>query len=162
MRGSAVISSCGRYRYVLEREWAPGPGASARSALFVLLNPSSADAVSDDPTLRRCIGFARTHGFSRLLLCNLFALRSPHPAGLAAAGDPIGPETDAWLRRCAGDADAIVAGWGAVAARHPERAAEVRALLAEHQPLDCLGHTRGGHPRHPLYLPRATPLVPLA
>lgn len=156
-----MLSDCGRYRYALEREWCPVPGSAARTVLFVLHNPSVADAELDDPTLRRCIGFARDHGCSRLLLCNLFALRSTDPAVLAHADDPVGPESDGWLHWCAGEADLIFAGWGALARRHHERAAAVRGLLAAHAPLHCLGRTRDGHPRHPLYLPRAAQLVEL-
>lgn len=161
MRASAVLSDCGRYRYALERAWEPAPGAARRSALFVLLNPSTADASRDDPTLRRCLAFARAAGCSRLLVCNLFALRATDPAALRTAADPIGPDADAWLARSAAQAELIVAGWGAHAAHHPERAARVHALLAARGPLHCLGVTRGGHPRHPLYVAGVTALVPL-
>lgn len=166
MRASAVLSPCSAYRYALERDWtaaaAPGePSPTPRTVLFVLLNPSTADAERDDPTLRRCLGFARDAGFTRLLLCNLFALRATDPAALTVAADPVGPDTDAWLARCAAQAGTVIAGWGAAGTLHPGRVAEVRAALAGHGPLRCLGVTRDGQPRHPLYLPRAARLFDL-
>lgn len=173
VRASAVLSPCGTYRYALERDWteAPAPGepaavpgepaAAPRTALFVLLNPSTADAERDDPTLRRCLAFARDLGCTRLLVGNLFALRATDPAALGRAADPVGPDADAWLERCAAQAHVIVAGWGAHAARRPERRDAVLELLARNGRIGCLGLTRDGHPRHPLYLPRAARLLAL-
>lgn len=92
MQRSAIISECQRYRYVLERKWQPElPGV-----LFVALNPSTADGQHDDPTVRRCVGFARSWGFGKIVIANLFALRSSHPSVLLIDVDPIGPENDWW------------------------------------------------------------------
>lgn len=141
----AILSDCGRYRYVLSRSWDPAKPA----VVFVMLNPSTADARFDDPTIRRCVGFARAWGYGKLLVGNLYALRATDPDELAAADDPVGPENAYWLnwlRRCG---DITVAAWGAhkmAAARQ----AEVMDLLGG---LHALRVTAKGMPGHPLYLP---------
>ena len=150
---AAVLSPCARYRYALTREWACGTG----TVLFVMLNPSTADATTDDPTTRRCAAFARGWGYRRLTIANLFAYRAPDPSRLLAVTDPVGPDNDLWLARLSAEATAVVAAWGAHA-RAP-RVEQVRARLA--RPLSCLGHTLAGAPRHPLYLPRDTARVAL-
>src|SRR5689334_19453129 len=95
LEDNAVISACGRYRYVLTRQVGPG----SRRATFVMLNPSTADATNDDPTIRRCIGFAREWGCGRLVVLNLFAFRATDPADLKRAIDPVGPENRDWFER---------------------------------------------------------------
>jgi hypothetical protein len=135
------------YRYRLWREWDP---ALPRVA-FIMLNPSTADASLDDPTIRRCIGFAKSWGFGSLEVANLFALRSPSPADLRRAADPVGPENDAALAEVSGRAQLLVAAWG-VHGTFLQRDAEVRRLLAA-VPLHSLRLTKSGHPAHPLYLP---------
>lgn len=141
---SAVISDCGRYRYTLHREWLGGAGL----CMFVMLNPSTADAYKNDPTIRRCVKFAQRWGFHEMTVGNLFALRSPHPKELLAADDPVGPENDLWLDRLATAADRHVMAWGAFAAA-PARAAEVLGRHAWYTPV-CLGTTVDGSPKHPL------------
>lgn len=149
----AELSRDGRYRYALWRRWAAGP-----QMLWVLANPSAADAASDDPTLRRCVRFARDHGCGGLAVANLWAWRATHPLDLVGVVDPVGPDNDAWVARLAGEADGpVVLGWGARASA--ARAASVLALLGD-RPRSCLGLTRGGHPRHPLYVPAQTRLRP--
>lgn len=155
--GAASFSRCGRYRYALQRQLeASGQGA----VLFVMLNPSTADACRDDPTIRRCIGFARRLGARRLLVGNLYAYRATLPRQLFAAEDPVGPGNDRWLRRMARQVDRIVVAWGAHAV--PERVQRVGRLLAgvHSEPLLALGLTVSGQPRHPLYLPRDAQLQP--
>jgi len=142
----AVLSLCGRYRYGLWRRWRSGRG----ELLVVGLNPSRADARIDDPTLRRCIGFAQRWGFAGLRLANLFAWRSRDPAQLKRVVDPIGPENDRWLLSLAAGADLIVAAWGNTGQEFA-RADQVRRQLS---PWYCLGLSRQGAPLHPLYLPR--------
>lgn len=117
--------------------------------LFVGLNPSTADATHDDPTLRRCVRFARDWGFGGLVLANLFALRSTDPAALRHAADPVGPDNDRHLRRLSRSADLTVAAWGTHGALF-DRDLAVLPLL--HNP-HCLALTRCGRPKHPLYLP---------
>ncbi len=142
----------GPYRYLL---WRTVPGGEGR-VCFVMLNPSVADAARDDPTLRRCLGFARAWGFGALDVCNLFAYRTTDPAALASARDPVGPRNDRYLARAFGRATLVVAAWGAggvLGGRAGEVAAAARCELR------CLGLTKGGQPRHPLYVRAATPLV---
>lgn len=149
MRRDAVISPCGGYRYQLSRTWSQaGP-----SAVFVMLNPSTADATADDPTIRRCIGFARSWGCGGLVVVNLYAWRATDPAELRQAKDPIGPENDSHLAAVsayAAQQDApLVAAWGAHA--REERIARAVALTGMHR-LTALALTKSGQPAHPLYL----------
>src|SRR5437588_2477108 len=92
-RGSAVFSPDGRYRYLLTRRL----GRSRRVATFIMLNPSTADAINNDPTIRKCVGFARRWGCGLLQVVNLFALRATEPRVLRAAADPVGPENSRWI-----------------------------------------------------------------
>ncbi len=144
VRGKTVFSPCQRYRYTLWREWAPH---LAPYAMFVGLNPSTADATLDDPTVRRCIGFAKAWGYGALCMTNLFGWRSTDPRELRKAADPVG-ENDAWLRKCAAEAGIIVAAWGLHGALKG-RATEVIGMI---RPLQTLGLTKNGSPRHPLYV----------
>lgn len=140
----------GAYRYLLWRTW----DAARPRLLWVLFNPSTADASREDPTLHRCRGFSRTWGYGGLEVVNLFAFRTPHPRDLLRAADPIGPENDAYLAAAVARAPAIVAAWGAHGG-YRQRDRDVLALLARHaaQPFLCLGTLQNGCPRHPLYLP---------
>jgi hypothetical protein len=151
----ARIDSTGRYRYTLWRGWDPGRPRVA----FVMLNPSTAGAERDDPTLRRCIRFAHDWGFGSVEVVNLFALRSRSPRSLRRAADPVGPENDRHLLETAARARRIVAAWGVHGALGARDRAVTRILGARRR-LHCLGTTAAGHPRHPLYLPVDTPLVP--
>lgn len=153
--GSASFSRDGRYRYSLVRRWGDGPRVA-----WVMLNPSTADAAHDDPTLRRVTAISRRAGFGALEVVNLCALRSAHPVDLARAEDPIGPRADATLRRALARADAVVAAWGVPPRGLVERAGAVRRMLGDD--VRCLGLTGGGHPRHPLYVRGDVPLVSLA
>lgn len=136
------------WRYELGRRLSADP----RTVAFIGLNPSTATAEIDDPTVRRCIGFARRLGFGRFAMLNLFSLRSTDPEGLRRAPDPVGPMNDAVVRGWASRAELVIAAWGA----HPmarERGLDVaRMLLAASVKLHALGVTKDGHPRHPLYL----------
>ena len=159
IRGDRAAGACfdasGLYRYRLWRDWLVPPRPSRR-ILWILLNPSTADEVVLDPTIRRCAGFSRAWGFTGLEVVNLFALRSTDPGGLRRVEDPIGPGNDTAIAAALGDCHAAVAGWGA----HPlaaTRAPVVREMArALRRPLFCLGVTRCGQPRHPLYLAAAT------
>ena len=147
---SAVLSPCGRYRYRLSRAW----DYDRPPATFLMLNPSTADANQDDPTIRRCTGFAKTWGLGGIVVVNLYALRSTDPAGLWADGiDPVGPLNDRWLATAATDAaladSPLIAAWGANA-RHSR--VEAVLDLAHMDRLHALGVTKAGQPRHPLYL----------
>lgn len=146
---SARISACGRYRYQLSRRLVENP-AERSPVLFVMLNPSTADADQDDPTIRRCLGFARDWGHTDLVVGNLYALRATNPKALRADyRAAIGPDNDRWLRRLLTVATTVVCAWGVHA--RPDRVARFQALAAG-RPLFCLGTTKGGQPRHPLYV----------
>lgn len=151
-QGAAVFDPTGRYRYRLERYWGSGPCVA-----FVMLNPNTADATHDDPTIRRCVGFARRWGFGRLVVVNLFAYRARHPRALRTVRDPVGPDADRHLVAAAAEAHRVVAAWG----NHGQwRGRDEAALALLGAPL-CLGLTNSGAPRHPLYLPADTSPVPL-
>jgi hypothetical protein len=156
--GSAEISPCGRYRYVLRRRWSPG----VREAVFLMLNPSTADANRDDPTVRKCAGFAKNWGMDCLTIVNLFAHRATDPRELRRAdGDIVGPDNDTWIARSTASLSAlIIFAWGGHGDRFPERTAEVDRLVG--RAVRCLGTTDSGQPRHPLMLPYATVPEPWA
>src|SRR5262245_35053012 len=103
---NAIISACGAYRYVLTRQVGPG----TRTATFIMLNPSTADASDNDPTIRRCIGFSRLWGCGRLVVLNLFAFRATQPADLKKAAEPVGPENRAWFEKSL--SGLVICGWG--------------------------------------------------
>lgn len=153
---SAIISKCGLYRYRLERHWGDGPTCG-----FIMLNPSTADATLDDPTIRRCIGFAKREGCGRLMVGNLYAFRATHPDVMAAAHDPVGPENRHFLENMAEQVDGpLIAAWGAHWMVYGGTTAYVR--VAFEGKLMCLGKTKDGHPRHPLYVKGDTPLERLS
>lgn len=145
---SAVISACQNYRYVLWRSWGPAT-APARYVMFIGLNPSTADGDLDDPTIRRCVGFARGWGYDTLCMTNLFALRATDPRVMLRSPNPIGPENDWTLAHLAAGAGLIVAAWGGHGT-HRNRDEHVRRLIK--RPMHHLGLTKGGQPKHPLYL----------
>ena len=149
---AAFLSDCGLYRYSLTREVAPLTGDG--TVTFVMLNPSTADAEQDDPTIRRCIGFARDWGFARLKVVNLYAYRATNPTDLYAV-DPyppyviqVGPENDCVISKVIGGSDLVICAWGANS-RSPNREGRVLDLIAAPH---CLGLTKNGSPRHPLYV----------
>jgi hypothetical protein len=150
----AIFSPDGVYRYALHRHIGAGRG----SFVVIGLNPSTADETKDDPTIRRCMSFAKREGKSRLVMLNLFAFRATDPGYMKLSLDPIGPENDAVIAHYATLPDVIiVAAWG-VHGHFRNRATEVGRELPV---LVCFGQTKDGHPRHPLYLRKDTPLVPL-
>lgn len=150
---SAYFSPCRTWRYSLTRDVAPLTGEG--TVAFIGLNPSTADEVEDDPTIRRCIGFARAWGYAQLKMLNLFAFRSTDPAGLLDAEDPVGPENDCVIAKVIGGSELVVCAWGAFPA--DGRVAAVLPLVGSAK---CFGLTKNGSPRHPLYVASATPLVP--
>ncbi len=147
----ATYSPCGAYRYALTLTWAPGTPRVA----WILLNPSTADAARNDPTMMRCERRSRAAGYGAMRVVNLFAIRATRPAEMKRAADPVGPAGDAALAAALRWADDAICGWG-VHGRHRGRGEAVRARVRA--PL-VLGLTAGGHPRHPLYVPyRAAPV----
>ena len=144
----AVYSDCERYRYLLTRVWQPG-GAKA---LFVMLNPSTATEVQNDPTVERCERRARALGFGAFRVTNIFAWRETDPKAMRTAADPVGPANDAAIRDSAPWADRIICAWGAHGAHLDRGPAVERLLRGTGLPLFHLGLTKAGHPRHPLYI----------
>ena len=120
---------CGEYRYRLGRLW----DESLPVCLWIMLNPSKADAKKDDRTIRRCIDYAKRWSFGGILVGNLFALRSPYPERLYQAEDPVGPKNDRRLRAMLNKADLVVCGWGAHSMVR-ERAREVLVMLGWPRP----------------------------
>lgn len=154
MSGTAVLSEDGVYRYWLTRA-IPSPLRWVRPVTFVMLNPSTADATLDDPTIRRCLAFATKWGATELRVVNLFALRSTDPKELYKHPDPIGPENRRFLEQGGRGAHRVIAAWGAHAMRvRPEWVREALSILGPS--LSCLRLTADGSPGHPLYLPAAS------
>jgi len=155
--GAAGAIVRGSYRYLLWREWNP----SRPRLLWILLNPSLADAATDDPTLRRCVAFSRLWGYGRLEIVNLLPYRSPYPSDLLHAADPGGPENDQFIANASQRASAVLLAWGH-RGRYLRRDQVVLALLARHQMLapQCFGLTKAGCPRHPLYVKATVALTP--
>lgn len=157
---NAVISRCGHYRYLLTRLLS----GMSPPLIFCMLNPSTADAEIDDPTIRRCLGFAKREDAHSLVVVNLYAWRATQPKDVPSMNDPfddpVGPENDSTLLYVAQNGGRrIVCAWGAGAER--ERVVAVCKALREAQvDLLCLGTTKHGHPRHPLYVRGDQPLVP--
>ncbi|OZE35669.1 MULTISPECIES: DUF1643 domain-containing protein [unclassified Rhodococcus (in: high G+C Gram-positive bacteria)] len=152
VESSASLSSDGRYRYTLRRVWGGGLWLT-----FVMLNPSTADASQDDPTIRRCCGFARTLGYDGIHVVNLYAYRATRPQDLWTVDDPVGPENDTALRVALGRPGLVIAAWGANA--RLDRVRQVAAMPGSNRLL-CLGITKNGAPRHPLYLRADSEPVP--
>lgn len=158
-RGSAMISRCGTYRYSLQRTW-----DEERPPLVVIgVNPSTADASLDDPTIRRCVTYARDWSYGRLVMLNLFAFRSTDPLALKQAAarnvDVVGPDNDRTLLEQTKDRDVLVA-WGAHGRFANRDLAVIRMLRPAEtrktdRPLLCLGYNNDLSPKHPLYLKRS-------
>jgi hypothetical protein len=145
MLKDAVLDDTETYRYSLIREWDKALGR----VCFMMLNPSTADAVSDDPTIRKCIGFAKYWGYGSIEVVNLFAYRTKNPRELFSYdGDAVGGENDFYIRQAVERSRAVVAAWGAEG-RDTARVSKVLSLL---EMAYCLGRTKKGYPRHPLYL----------
>ena len=151
----AVYSDCEAYRFRLERVWGPGG-----RVLFVMLNPSTATEVQNDPTVERCERRARALGFGGFAVANIFAYRATDPRVMRGVADPVGPGNDAAIVDLAGAADMVVCAWGTHGA-HLGRGAAVEALLRRQgRDLFHLGLTLAGAPKHPLYIGYAAPPVP--
>ncbi len=144
----AVYSDCERYRYQLTRTWQN----DGRKALFIMLNPSTATEIQNDPTVERCERRARTLGFGAFRVTNIFAWRDTDPRNMKQAKDPVGPENDNAILEACHWTDQIICGWGTHGA-HLNRSAAVKILLLSTElPIFHLGLTKYGQPKHPLYI----------
>lgn len=140
----AEFSECRTWRYALWRIWDESKGC----VMFIGLNPSTANENDDDPTVRRCINFARDWGYGGIYMMNIFAFRATDPRVMRLAVDPIGPENDHYLYIYHEASDISIASWGNNGV-YLKRGEFVANSLAH---LHCFGLTKGGHPKHPLYL----------
>jgi len=140
----AIISEDEKYRYALWRTW----DKKRDPVMFIMLNPSTADATKNDPTINKCIAYAKRWGYGALIVCNLYALRSRDPKALLSDSDPIGPDCDQWLVTMSKFAAMKIAAWGNKSVLQ-WRVDKVRALVG---PLNCLEKSKSGNPKHPLYL----------
>lgn len=153
---SAVVSPCGQYRYWLTR------GREPRLPI-VMLNPSTADESKDDPTIRRCMSFARREGYAGITVCNLFALRATDPAALRKHPDPFGPNNNQYLAAMierATEPKTVLCAWGAFNFNSGITYAAEALLRHQNATLVCLGRTKEGAPRHPLFVAGNTPFEP--
>jgi hypothetical protein len=154
----ARLSDDRRYRYTLFRRWGERPSG----VTWIMLNPSTADAAVDDPTIRRCMVFSQRFGYDAMLVVNLFAYRTTDPDEILEVGPEaaIGPENGEWCQKACHQAAVIVAAWGAL--RKPLRGAASaisKIIQKDGYRLKCLGKTKDGQPRHPLYIRANAPLV---
>lgn len=144
----AVYSDCENYRYTLTRIW----DEAGSKALFIMLNPSTATEVQNDPTVERCERRARALGFGAFRVTNIFAYRATDPKVMRSQTDPTGPENDTLILESCAWADTIICAWG-THGEHQSRGPSVEALLrAQPKPLYHLGLSKAGHPKHPLYI----------
>lgn len=147
---SAVLSECGRYRYLLERDLGVGTGEVA----WIMINPSTADARVDDATIRKVCGFSQRWGYRHVAVVNLYAYRATDVRELRGVRDPRGPHNARWITHIMGRASRVVAAWGR-SSKFPESGADwfVRQQAKGLGiPLWCLGKCADGHPRHPLMI----------
>lgn len=154
---SAIISDCGTYRYRLERGYGP-------TLSIIMVNPSTADATADDPTIRKVLGFAERLGYSRIIVGNKFAFRATDITALRTAADPIGPDNDRHIEQILRDGDLHVVAWGALSKLPGVLQARwkdiVRIADRVGVELHCIGTNADKHPKHPLMTGYATPLTP--
>lgn len=148
---SAIISDCEKYRYSLTRTW----NDDKPKVLFIMLNPSTADANKDDRTISRCIGFAKDWGYGGIYVVNLFALRATNPKDLLKASFFVGVENEKWIRRMTSISDLVVCAWGnnSIVNKLKKRLDYTfKPLSWINKPLHYLELSKDGTPKHPLYL----------
>lgn len=155
MNRGAVFSSCGKFRYLLVREWS----TVYPWVTFVMLNPSTADASKDDATIRKCIAFAKHWGFGGIKVVNLFAFRATKPADLKRAGYPVGPTNVPTLAAVFAEHANIICAWGANGRGHPQAATVLGMIRGAGRRPEAIRTLKDGVPEHPLYIPLSTPRV---
>jgi hypothetical protein len=143
IKKSAILSSCRKWRYSLSRIW----DESKNTVLFIGLNPSTVDETKDDNTIRRCMRFSKDWGYGGMIMANLFAYRARFPVDMLKANDPIGPENDFYLNKLCSESNLIIAAWGGLKITKKR----IRSISFPKN-LYCLGVTKNGFPRHPLYM----------
>ena len=155
MKRNVLVSDCGRYRYLLSRQWDRGD----RQALFIMLNPSTADAEIDDATIRSCIRLCKAWSFGGFEVVNLFGWRATDPKELLTASeDPVGSSNDRIAKMAINRCDVVICAWGQNKVMGSFRPKQMRDLVLSQRShvAFCLGITKGGHPKHPLYVKTET------
>jgi len=152
----AEFDPSGQYRYRLWRRWEQ----SAPAIAFIMLNPSTANAERDDPTIRRCMGFAQTWGYGSLEVVNLFAFRATHPHDLFSATAPVGQENDRYLMTASQQSDRLILAWGNRGCWRGHHHRFLQKLEEMGRSPECLGITKQGQPCHPLYQRRSCVPIP--
>lgn len=154
LENDAVISDCGKYRYLLRRTW----NHAKPRLLYIMLNPSTADARQDDATIRSCVRLATGLGYGSIEVVNVFAWRATNPDELPKQADPCGPLNERTVAAAIARCDVVVCAWGANAmATRPGRWLTDR-IRSYRSAAYCLGKTKSGAPKHPLYIKSGTPL----
>lgn len=147
IHSNATISPCNKYRYVLRRTWNERISAIG----IVALNPSTADATADDPTVKKCVKLARFWGYGGIVLVNLFAWRATEKKEIKTIYDPIGPNNDKEIQKALNDVDDVLVAWGEYGA-YLNRSTKVRAILKQlPKKYVCIKQNISGEPTHPLY-----------
>ncbi len=155
VENDATISDCCLYRYLLRRTW---DHAKPR-ALLIMLNPSTADAKIDDPTIRSCVRLLTALGYGSMEVVNLFAWRATEPDNLLSASEPVGNINDYAIMSAVGRCDMVICAWGAHRAADQRARKVVEMIRAERPAVFCFGKTKDGAPKHPLYIKTGTPLL---
>jgi hypothetical protein len=150
-----LISPCKKYRYWLTRWW----DKNRPLAVFIMLNPSRANAAKDDPTIHCCVRLAQREGFGGIRVVNLFALRTPSRSKLARHQDPVGPDNDLHLRRAVQLGAVVILAWGEKVVVKSRPLNVLRRLRKTAKSLKCIEILKRGQPRHPLFLPKKATLI---
>lgn len=154
----ARFSPCRNWRYSLHRYWGDGEAVG-----FLMFNPSTADETKDDPTIRKCIGFAKRWGYGRLVIVNLFSIRGTDPKIVSRVSDPVGPMNNYHIAKATDNCRELICAWGCGSHMKGDlsrRPGAVMNLLEQERfsmPIRCLGYSKDGSPRHPLMLAYDTP-----
>lgn len=160
MEAGACFDPTGIYRYSLWRRWR----VDAPRLVFIMLNPSTADATMNDPTIRRCLQFAQAWRYGTLEVVNLFAFRTPDPRQLKRVANPVGDECDRSIQTAVEQADRVILAWGNAGTLHGRDQIVLQQLQrnawSKTDRLACLGRTQLGQPRHPLYLKQDVQVMP--
>ena len=158
MEAVAAFSPCRTFRYTLHRTW----DVRLNKVAFLMFNPSTADERCDDPTIRRCRGFAERWSYGSMVIVNLFAVRGSDPRIVRQVPDPVGPANDYHILNATKDCVCVVCAWGCGGHMKGELLKRPRAVVAMLRrcgvPVDCLGYSADGNPRHPLMLPYSAKL----
>lgn len=150
----ALLSYDHKYRYMLRRRW----DEDGQRALFVMLNPSTADGSKDDPTIRSCVRLCQDWGHGGFEVVNLFGWRATNPKELTRISDPVGPKNDEIAKAAVNRCDIVIFAWGSNNMAF-DQARDHRSLWGEITGAFCMGKTQNGSPKHPLYIKTGTPLV---